>query len=233
MKAHLVIPVVLCACGALLTSATQASVYLPLSQAQLGGPQVLSSDPLGGAYDAALYISAINPDFPEPLEGAPDDFVWTGGSHVAGNNVFSGAALTMLQTYAPGAGPNGGDIIQVNIFSDNGSPLVPSGTEINGRPPDTLQFHVGTGQKSNPIDTDTPQFILGSGMAVFQNGLPVGAPIALFSEVNIGGEGRYAPGGPIDGLGIDEVAMFWEVAPEPGSLSALAVGAMLVLRRRR
>lgn len=139
--------------------------------------------------------------------------------------------MTIAESYSPGAGPNGGDVIQLNIYSANGSPLVPAGTEINGRPADTLQFHVGTGQKSDPIDTDTPQVILSSGMAVFQDGSMVGGTIGLAPMVNVGGVGYYAPGGEIGG--IDEAAMFWEVTPEPASLTLLALGGLLAAGRRR
>jgi hypothetical protein len=233
MKACTVMLGVLCAVGALSPAAAQATVYQPYSYAQLGGPQARTSSPVGGAYDAALYISAVNPNFVEALEGAPDNFVWTGATKAAGANTFSLAAMSIRETYLVGVGPNGGDIIQLNIFSGNGSPLVPGGTETNGRQPDMLHFHVGAGQKSDPINTNTPQTILGSGMAVFQDGAQVGSSIALFSTVNVGGIGRYAPGGAIDGLGIDEVAMFWEVTPEPATLSILALGGALAFRRRR
>jgi hypothetical protein len=188
--------------------------YAPASRLDLPSPALRgTTDPTGSDYQAAaLAQDLINPFF---IDQPPDSFTWDGTAKNNGDNVFSESSMTLMETYLPGAGASGGDVIQVNIFTDDSSALVPEGSSTPvGRPFLSWRMDVGIGAFNDRIDIDPNAPILSSGFDLFSNGVSMGGPFALNDEAHIGGVGVAGLNGdPIDGVDVDEMAMFWEVQP--------------------
>ena len=221
--------------GATFGVTPNQSGYQPLSYAQLVELGAAESNPTGSTYAGGSLVQNAGAFF---LDTGPNTHTWTGGGKSIGTNAITGAGMTMFETYLPGAGPNGGDIIQVNIFTNNGSIWVPAGaTDPAGAILTSWRIDVGSTAHPNPIEVvPGGQVLLSSGARWWNGATVLGTfPLTLNSSTpnSVGGVAVVGLGGAnIAGFALTEGAVFFELIPEPSSLALLALGGLMLRRRR-
>ncbi len=196
-----------------------------------------SSAPLVQDAASAFFISDTAPST-HTFDGTAED----GGADLVGNE---GDRFVVAEAFTPGAGANGGDLIQVQYTAVDAAgaptPWVAAGVAGPAGPFTAWRLDVGSNAGGMDQIANTTA-VLGSGMTVFDSaGGPVGSfPLTLdtSSATGVSGLGVIGLGGAdIAGFDLASFQLFWEVAPvpEPSSviLGSSSLLGLVLLRRRR
>ncbi len=206
--------------------------YRPLSVLEIQ-PVVLLSNPSGSTYaGGALIQDALSAYL---LSTGPHTHVWAATTQSIGTNALSAIPMSMVETYLPGAGPNGGDIIQINILTDDRSPWVPTGSVGPNGNFTVWRVDVGRAAHPDPLEfSPAPKIVASSGVAWFNNagGLLGSFAMGANQSPGIGNSGSEVSGLGVVGLGganiagfdLCEAAMFFELISPPPTLTPFCFG---------
>ena len=177
-----------------------------------------------------------------PIDDPPNVFNFVNGTVAnSGDNLtYPPGTTTTSVRMTQSTLANGNILYQVNTFTDNGAPWVApaAGVPLGNNFFDSWRFDVGGYSAGiEPIGDPTGPFtVVDSGIALFgTTGLLGTFPLTLtdFSS-GLAGTGVIGlNGADIAGVDMNEMAIFFEVVPEPGTLMILATGAIALIRRRR
>lgn len=170
------------------------------------------------------------------------------GENSGANLAYSTGTHNFQVTEAQTDLGGGNYLIQVQYTAVNGSgaaePWVPAGVIGPNGPFTAWRMDLGTNAAGNPIDRLSPNndfSILNSGFTAFDStGAALGTFLLTVDDSNppsggLSGVAVVGLGGAnIAGFDMATLQMFWEinVVPEPASLALLALGGLLVVRRR-
>lgn len=196
-------------------------------------------DATGDTFDAAV-LAQGNVASAFFIDDLPDNFLFADSTLANGGDNLTYAtpvttSIAMFQTTLA----SGNLLIEVHAMTDDGSPWIAAGSI----PPapnthfDTWRFDVG-GFAAGPDvlgDPNGPYTVVDSGMALWGTGGFLGAFALATSDFTTGlsGVGLVGLGGAdIAGFDVNEMSLFFEITPEPGTLFLLGMGGLLMLRRR-
>ncbi|MFQ5411222.1 MAG: PEP-CTERM sorting domain-containing protein [Phycisphaerae bacterium] len=197
-------------------------------------------DAVGDTFDAAA-LAQGNIASAYFIDDFPDNFLFADGGVANGgdNLTYTTPIVTTSIMMFQSTLPSGNLLIEVHAMTDDGSPWVAPGAV----PPapnthfDSWRFDVGGFAAGPDIlgDPNGPYTVVDSGIALWGTGGPLGAFALAASDFTAGlsGVGLVGlGGGDIAGFDLNEMSLFFEITPEPGTLVLLGMGGLLMLRRR-
>ncbi len=227
-----------------------------LTDSIFGISSTSEADPTGDTYTVAPLLQSGG--IPATGAGFANDLgvvgvTFDGLAESGGVNVFGNAGDTFIveESFTPAAGPNGLDLIQVEITSvdanGNPTPWVAAGVTGPNGPwtewrVDVASNSAGASGGDDLIDL-SPFNLEATGFSAFaSDGTSYGTftPLTVDASTAAGVQGVGViglNGADIAGFDLARIQLFWEVSkvPEPstGILSMVGVLAMMMFRRRR